>query len=286
MQKQSIISQKALGEHLQELRLGQGISQEDLAGYLEVSRQAIGQIEKGERAIDAIELSKLAIFFEVSADSLLRPGLIFRSARSARLKTPNITFNPEKFRQVFLYVLSKLGGKPNFGETVLYKVLYFIDFNSYELTGKPITGLTYLRLERGPVPALKEFKEVVDAMESADEIRRFSQEYYGKRQKRYIALADSNIDVFSIKEKENIDRVIDEIGALTARQASEYAHGDAPWKLTSADQPIEYSLVELRQAPYALTESMTPAMSASGSDIVKYLSPMDKEETEHYANLI
>ena len=33
----------------------------------------------------------------------------------------------EKFISTFLYVLSEVGGKPNIGETVLHKLMYFID---------------------------------------------------------------------------------------------------------------------------------------------------------------
>jgi len=38
----------------------------------------------------------------------------------------------EKFKEVLLYILGKVGSKPNIGQTVLYKLLYFIDFNYYE----------------------------------------------------------------------------------------------------------------------------------------------------------
>ena len=36
---------------------------------------------------------------------------------------------PDLFRQVILYVLDKVGGKPNIGETFLHKLLYLIDFD-------------------------------------------------------------------------------------------------------------------------------------------------------------
>ena len=32
-------------------------------------------------------------------------------------------------------MIEKCGGKPNLGETVLYKLLYFIDFDNFEITG-------------------------------------------------------------------------------------------------------------------------------------------------------
>ncbi|QQS18171.1 hypothetical protein IPL68_06065 [Candidatus Saccharibacteria bacterium] len=49
--------------------------------------------------------------------------------------------NPEKLREVLLYVLGKVGAKPNVGETVLYKLLYFIDFDYYEKLANPLPAL-------------------------------------------------------------------------------------------------------------------------------------------------
>jgi len=40
--------------------------------------------------------------------------------------------NVKKFKEVFLYILEKVGARPNIGETALYKLLYFIDFDYYE----------------------------------------------------------------------------------------------------------------------------------------------------------
>jgi len=53
--------------------------------------------------------------------------------------------NPAILRNVLLYILARVGAKPNVGETVLYKLLYFIDFDFYEKHGRSITGLSYIR---------------------------------------------------------------------------------------------------------------------------------------------
>ncbi len=49
---------------------------------------------------------------------------------SMRISVP--VKNLRKFKEVLLYVLSRLGNKPNIGETFLCKLLYFIDFDFYE----------------------------------------------------------------------------------------------------------------------------------------------------------
>ena len=50
-------------------------------------------------------------------------------------------YNPEKFKAVFSYILSRCENKD---KTVLCNLLYFSDFNVYELYEKPITNVTYL----------------------------------------------------------------------------------------------------------------------------------------------
>ncbi len=44
-----------------------------------------------------------------------------------------------------LYVLNKVGCKYNVGETVLYKLLYFIDFDFYEKYEEQLIGATYVK---------------------------------------------------------------------------------------------------------------------------------------------
>ena len=66
--------------------------------------------------------------------------------------------NLEKFKEVFLYILNKVGSKPNIGETVIYKLLYFIDFNFYEKYEEQLIGAAYLKNRFGPTPV--EFKKI------------------------------------------------------------------------------------------------------------------------------
>lgn len=46
--------------------------------------------------------------------------------------------NLDKFKEVLLYILNKVGANPNIGQTVIYKLLYFIDFNYKSLKGKGV----------------------------------------------------------------------------------------------------------------------------------------------------
>ena len=61
-----------LGNKLLKLRKARGMSQEELAGELGVSRQAVSRWESGETLPDAAKLMKLSDLFGVTADFLLR----------------------------------------------------------------------------------------------------------------------------------------------------------------------------------------------------------------------
>ncbi len=63
------------GEKLQKLRRGAGMSQEELAGRLEVSRQAVSRWELDGTLPDAGRVAELSRIFSVSADYLLKDEL-------------------------------------------------------------------------------------------------------------------------------------------------------------------------------------------------------------------
>lgn len=63
-----------LGEKICTLRTGKGLSQEDLAAKLEVSRQSVSKWETGQSVPDLEKIIKLADLFGVNVDELVREG--------------------------------------------------------------------------------------------------------------------------------------------------------------------------------------------------------------------
>jgi hypothetical protein len=64
-----------------------------------------------------------------------------------------MSVNKEKLKQLIHYIIHKCQDKPDFGKTVLYKLMYFSDFNHYEIYEKLITDETYIKKQYGPVPS-------------------------------------------------------------------------------------------------------------------------------------
>jgi len=71
-------------------------------------------------------------------------------SESIRISVPEISL--EKFKNVLLYLAEQCAGKPNVGETVINKLLYFCDFNYYEIYEEHLTGAKYIKRQYCPVP--------------------------------------------------------------------------------------------------------------------------------------
>lgn len=275
---------KQLGKRIKQVRQSFSYSQVEIAELLGIQRQSFGQIEKGERGLDSLELAKLAKIFSMSTDELLSsPKEFVCEKKSTRSK---FKFQKDKLENVILYTLEQCGGKPNLGETVLYKLLYYFDFDYYELYGKPITGMQYIKLQFGPVPQIRQFKPVIDRMINDKKIAVIKQHYFNKIQKRYIALVEYNKNNFEREEKEVIDLVIKKLSDMSATQIENYVRGDIPWKAPQMREVIDYDLVFDRAVPYAQRNYDEAMQDAAGADALKELGPISKQEYNYYEKLV
>ena len=245
----STLSQKEIGKRIMELRKAKGLSQEELAKDLGIPRTSMVQLEQGNRGVDALELHRLSILLEFSLDEFLSKDYNRSSPEILkRISIPEL--NIPKFKNVLLYVLERCAGKPNVGETVLYKLLYFSDFNYYELYEDHLSGASYRKLPYGPVP--KKFEPIVNTMITNGELKRIKTEYFDKTQTRYIPLIKPDLTMLRASEKEVIDRVIEQMSDWSASAISNYSHNDMPWKASKEGEEINYELVFYREAPYSV----------------------------------
>ena len=160
-----------------------------------------------------------------------------------------------KFKEVLLYILSKVGAKPNVGETVIYKLLYFIDFNFYEKYEEQLIGATYIKNHHGPTPI--EFRAIIKEMVSAEELECVQSKYFNLLQKKYLPRRESDLSLFTAKELQLIDDVLNKLSNMTAVSISEYSHGDVPWITTPKGEKIDYESVFYRTPPYSVRDYET-----------------------------
>jgi len=249
------------GRIVKELRGGQGMSQQELADLLEIPRPAVSAIESGARKVSSDELVRLAEIFQVSVDFLVglekKPRVTLpkakSKARTKRAKEIRINVpqkNLEKFKEVLVYILGVIGAKPNIGETVLYKLLYFVDFDYYEKYEEQLIGATYIKNRFGPSPV--EFQEIIEQMIADKEIERLVVPYFDRPQKKYIPLRHPDLSKLSAPEIQLIDEVLGRLSDMGARQISEYSHHDIPWITAEDGARIDYEAVFYRTPQYSV----------------------------------
>ncbi len=258
--------------NLRQARQKQGLTQAEMAEKLGVSRPTYIQIERGDKEPTVSQARIIAGLFELSGKK-----------KTGTKKQNASKFEPQKFKELLLYVLERIGAKPDIGETALYKLLYFIDFDFYEKYGRSVSGATYKKNIRGPTP--RQFKSIADEMSQAGELEQVKSRYFRYDQKKYLPHRRPDLDFFSAKEKEHIDDVLTRLSDKNASELSAYSHADVPWIATEDQADIDYSLVFQRSQPYAQTNADQMWIDASAGDILEYLGPMAEEEQLYYQNL-
>ena len=253
------LSQKQIGQRITELRKMKGLSQEDLAKSVKISRPSLAQIELGNRSVDILELQKLSLILEFSLDDFMSKDFSasqdvdVKEEKKAKKEEERIsvpTLQVNKFKNVLLYILERCAGKPNVGETVLYKLLYFSDFNYYELYEEHLTGAKYRKLPYGPVP--QKLDTIIGQMIEKGQLQRVKTEYHGYPQTRYLPLEKADLTELRASEKEIIDRVIEQMSDWSAAAISNYSHKDMPWLASKEGEEINYELAFYRDAPFSV----------------------------------
>ena len=251
--------QKQVGQRITKLRKIKGLSQEDLAKSIKISRPSLAQIELGNRNVNILELQRLSMKLGFSLDDFMSKDFeVHQEINDENEKSTNIVeeriavpnLNIDKFKNVLLYILEKCAGKPNVGETVLYKLLYFSDFNYYELYEEHLTGAKYKKLPFGPVP--QKLDTIINQMIEGRVLKRVKTEYHDYPQIRYLPLEKANLEKLKASETEILDRVIEQMSDWSATAISNYSHKDLPWEVTDEGKDISYELAFYRETPYTV----------------------------------
>ena len=271
-----------VAQRIKILREKLGVSQQEIADKIGVSRATYSDMERAKRDITASEIKSLADVFDISTDALLDEG--WTQVKRGAVPAEEVIFNEQKLKNTLLYILEACGGKPNLGETVLYKLLYFIDFDMYERCGKSVTGLSYVHQKYGPVPLQAQYNAVIEKMQTTQEIKIFTQEYFGKTQKRYVALKEHGRGVLNEEEKDVIDSVLNHLSDMSATEIEKYVHLDVPWRVTKEREAIPYTLVFDREPPFAKRDYMEDFQNAAAQDVLKDLGDMPEDEAAYYSN--
>jgi len=247
-----------LEKFIQQQRVKYNMTQEYLASELGISRPTYIQIEQGKRELTVTEAKKLAAIFNLSLDDFLDgrekknivtlPDQVSEKQGSFQIRVTEK--NLDKFKQVILHVLGKVGSKPNIGETVLHKLFYFIDFDYYEKFEENLMGATYIKNHHGPTSV--EFGAIIENMQENGEIEAVKSNYFKYEQKKYLPRKRPDLSILSANEIQHIEEVLARLSDKNAKEIENYSHGDIPWKSAGDGQLLSYESVFYRDEKYSV----------------------------------
>ena len=248
------------GNFIAKIRREKKLSQDFVATKLGISRPTYIQIEKGIRDISLNEAQKLSDLFDMPVNAFIegqssRKYVVNLPVNEEKVPEDDIRIsvpqkNLEKFKEVFLYILEKVGAKPNVGQSVIYKLLYFIDFDFYEKYEKQLIGATYIKNHHGPTPV--EFVKIADSMKKKGEIEEVKSKYFQYDQTKYLPHRSANLNLLTGLEKEHIDDVLARLSDKSGKELRDYSHDDVPWQIHKDGEIISYESVFYRDHKYSV----------------------------------
>ena len=155
-----------------------------------------------------------------------------------------------KFISLFLYMLEYCAGKPNVSKAVLCKLLYFADFNYYELYEEHLTGGTYLKFDCGP--ELMDFEIIVNQLIENGFLKKIRIETNESTQIRYLPLKKSDLLCMSANEKITVDKVLNQMSDWSEDAILSYTLKDMPLLATKQGDEIDYELTFYRDFPFSV----------------------------------
>ncbi|MDE2987722.1 MAG: DUF4065 domain-containing protein [Chloroflexota bacterium] len=157
--------------------------------------------------------------------------------------------NREKLGELMLYIAQESEDDPRFGTTKLCKILYYSDFEAYRELGQPITGASYFKMERGPVPLV--MYDVREELESSG-VARVVKDDHNPFAPQRLEVSESRPSYggnLSPGELRIVDDVIQRLKDDNATSVSDASHREPGWIATPDNEIIPYETAWVSPGP-------------------------------------
>jgi transcriptional regulator with XRE-family HTH domain len=215
---------------LQQVRTALEYTQEQMAELLGISRPTYADIEKGKGEVTVASLEKLAKRTGLSLNSLLtKEDIRVEAENQEALK---------KYKTMVLYMLSC--GADNDGKitkTKLAKLLYLADFGWFYKHLASMSGLTYRRIQYGPVP--DQYFRALEELVEENQIKIEAKDAH------MISASEKTPPTYGLSKDEQI--LIKDIckrwKGKNTKDIVDFTHNQLPWKLCKDNELIPYELI-------------------------------------------
>ena len=229
-----------------------GLSQSEVAESLGISRPTYLKLEKGEAKPTPQQKAILTRIFDVSQNTFekntLETKIISNKVEMREVPKENV----KKFKEVLLYIVNKVGSRPNIGQTALYKLLYFIDFDYYEKYQEYLIGATYIKNTHGPSPV--SFAKIAKDLENQGRLVEVNSKFFNYDQKKYLVTSEPEVTSLTARELKHIDDELERLASKTAKELSSMSHIDTPWLVAKEKQVLNYRHVFYRPDETSVSE--------------------------------
>ena len=208
-----------IAHNIEKARTERGLTQEEAGKIIGLSRATYNGVENGKCPLSVDRLEKLAEYYGVSAEWFLgRPRKV------------------HKFEQMYLYILSHF--KDWLPKTKLAKLLYLADFWSYYEDLEPMSGVSYIRRQYGPVADI--FFETTDNFYDNGQIDIIPDEFMLRIKARTV---NSEWDMLTRKDTQRLDTLCELWRNRRTAEIVNYTHNQSPWMACRDGEIIPYSLI-------------------------------------------
>jgi uncharacterized phage-associated protein len=152
--------------------------------------------------------------------------------------------NKTKYQAVILYFANKIRNG-TLGKTKLMKLLYYLDFDFFELHGRSVTNDRYVRM---PCPVPKNAETILNEMAKSGivMIKRCKMPQGLNDKELIVPCKEKTLEPLSKEEIEMLEEISDKWEKFSGRDMKMASHGEAPWIATKPGCIIDYNLAYYR----------------------------------------
>lgn len=218
---------KKLNQFIKELRENRGMSQQEVADKLGMSRPSYILVEQGKKELSLSEAQKISNIFGISLKDM-ETGIV-----------PDY----EKYKEMILSFLRSFNsnGDGKVPKTKLAKLVYLADFAWFYKKMESMSGMQYRRIQYGPVPDL--YFRALDELEEEGRISR------DNKNNDVILISENKgsqkqkLEKIKKEELELIKKISKKWQDKKTREIVSFTHGQLPYKLCLPDEIIPYELI-------------------------------------------
>lgn len=142
-----------------------------------------------------------------------------------------------RLEEAVLFICSTARPEDELGAVKLNKILYYSDMLRYAQTGKSITGATYVKNQRGPVP--REVMKVINRLKAANRLSTSEVSIFDKTRREFDALDEPSLKIFEHEELKLINNMIRYVCGYDARGINDVSH-TVVWEVADMGEVLPY----------------------------------------------